>query len=166
MVTSVQALELLELLRAGGVDPWVDGGWGVDALLGEQTREHDDLDLVIPAAAVDRCRQRLTDAGFKVERDWLPTALVLRHPDGLSVDLHPVEPSPDGGGEQIQLDGISRFHYPPPVAGRIGGREVPCCSVQCQIDSHIGYQPDDKDRRDLVLLRDRFGIDLPAPYRQ
>jgi hypothetical protein len=26
---------------------WIDGGWGVDALLGSQTREHGDLDVVI-----------------------------------------------------------------------------------------------------------------------
>lgn len=26
---------------------WLDGGWGVDALLGRQTRPHDDMDIVI-----------------------------------------------------------------------------------------------------------------------
>jgi len=26
---------------------WVDGGWGVDALLGEQPRPHGDLDIAI-----------------------------------------------------------------------------------------------------------------------
>ena len=25
---------------------WIDGGWGVDALLGECTREHQDLDIM------------------------------------------------------------------------------------------------------------------------
>ena len=34
-------------LAEAGVAAWLDGGWGVDALLGEQTREHDDLDLVM-----------------------------------------------------------------------------------------------------------------------
>ncbi len=27
---------------------WLDGGWGVDALLGEQGRPHDDVDVVVP----------------------------------------------------------------------------------------------------------------------
>jgi hypothetical protein len=26
---------------------WLDGGWGVDALVGEQTREHEDLNLIV-----------------------------------------------------------------------------------------------------------------------
>src|SRR5258708_7387144 len=26
---------------------WIDGGWGVDALLGHQTRKHDDLDVAV-----------------------------------------------------------------------------------------------------------------------
>lgn len=30
---------------------------------------------------------------------------------------------------------------------------------------HLGYDPDDKDFHDMRLLADRFGIDLPAPYR-
>jgi lincosamide nucleotidyltransferase A/C/D/E len=39
--------EILDRLAARGIEVSVDGGWGVDALLGEQTRAHDDLDLVI-----------------------------------------------------------------------------------------------------------------------
>ncbi|MBA2471257.1 MAG: hypothetical protein H0V41_03070 [Pseudonocardiales bacterium] len=43
---SAQAvLELLDVIIETGADPWVDGGWGVDALLEEQTRSHSDLDL-------------------------------------------------------------------------------------------------------------------------
>ena len=38
-------LAVVGLLEADGIDVWLDGGWGVDALLGQQTREHDDLDL-------------------------------------------------------------------------------------------------------------------------
>ncbi|WP_445256595.1 hypothetical protein [Nocardioides aurantiacus] len=29
-------------------------------------------------------------------RDWLPAALALRDPGGREVDLHPVDPTPDG----------------------------------------------------------------------
>lgn len=35
----------IDTLDTHGVPFWVDGGWGVDALLGEQTRSHRDLDL-------------------------------------------------------------------------------------------------------------------------
>ena len=32
-----RVLELLDLLVDRGIDVWVDGGWGVDALAGRQT---------------------------------------------------------------------------------------------------------------------------------
>jgi len=41
------AAELYSLLVDQGVGLWVDGGWGVDALLGEQTRPHKDLDIFV-----------------------------------------------------------------------------------------------------------------------
>jgi len=40
-------LAVIGQLQADGICVWIDGGWGVDALLDQQTREHDDLDLVI-----------------------------------------------------------------------------------------------------------------------
>ena len=35
------------LLNDLGVELWIDGGWSVDALLGQQTRPHKDLDIAI-----------------------------------------------------------------------------------------------------------------------
>lgn len=111
-------LTVLADLRGTGIKCWVDGGWGVDALLGRQTRDHNDLDLVVRADVVADLRARFTDSRFAVERDWLPAALALRHPDGHAVDLHPIKPTADGGGDQIQLDG-SRWHYTVPATGTI-----------------------------------------------
>jgi hypothetical protein len=45
-----QVLQVLDRLDANGVTGWLDGGWGVDAVLGEQTRPHEDLDLASPEA--------------------------------------------------------------------------------------------------------------------
>lgn len=143
---------------------WVDGGWGIDALIGRQTREHQDLDLVVDVAAVDRVRELLLSDGFEVVRDWLPTAVAFAHVDGREVDLHPVEPTPDGGGDQIQLDGTTRWHYESPVTGSIAGRDVACCSVDTQIASHLGYEPDDDDHADMRVLAEYFDRDLPEPY--
>jgi lincosamide nucleotidyltransferase A/C/D/E len=44
-MSSGDVVELLRLLETSGVEVYVDGGWGVDALLGEQTRPHSDLDI-------------------------------------------------------------------------------------------------------------------------
>jgi lincosamide nucleotidyltransferase A/C/D/E len=104
-VDSRQVLEVLALLAAEGIVGWLDGGWGVDALLGEQTRRHADVDLAVDAAAVDRLVGRLCAAGYAVLRDELPVAIALRHEDGREVDLHPVALTPDGGGDQQQPGG-------------------------------------------------------------
>jgi lincosamide nucleotidyltransferase A/C/D/E len=49
IMTAASAIELLKALSDGGADPCVGGGWAVDALIGEQTREHSDLDLWVQA---------------------------------------------------------------------------------------------------------------------
>lgn len=159
-----RVLGVVSDLRDAGVRAWVDGGWGVDALLEEQTRDHDDLDLVVPVISLGTCRAVLEGSGFVLERDWLPTALALRASDGRAVDLHPVEPTADGGGDQIQRDGVTRWHYPAPVLGRIEGVQVRCCSLDCQVRAHLGYDPRPSDRADMEALAHRFGIVLPAPY--
>jgi hypothetical protein len=33
-----------------------------------------------------------------------------------------------------------------------------------QVRAHLGYRPTDKDHRDLRLLGERLGLDLPPPY--
>lgn len=155
---------LLDQLGQAGARVWVDGGWGVDALLGEQTRPHSDLDLVIERSALDVVRNLLSAQGFKVSRDWLPNAIAYVDAEGRQVDLHPVDPTPDGGGDQIQLDGRSRWHYSVPVSGVIGGRPVLCCPVADQAACHQGYPPRPTDFDDMRRLGERFGLELPQPF--
>jgi lincosamide nucleotidyltransferase A/C/D/E len=38
-LTASDVLEILAWLEAAEVEIWLDGGWGHDALLGEQTRQ-------------------------------------------------------------------------------------------------------------------------------
>ena len=40
-------VQLMQLFDQNSIDVVVDGGWGVDALLGEQTRSHGDLDIAV-----------------------------------------------------------------------------------------------------------------------
>jgi lincosamide nucleotidyltransferase A/C/D/E len=157
MMREQDVLDVLSLLARAGLTAWVDAGWGVDALLGTTTREHDDLDLVVRLDEIDQVRAALAQAGFRIVlRDWLPTALAVADAAGRSVDLHPVTRSRDGGGDQAQLDG-GRFHYPPPVRGLIGGRPVSYVDATTQLFCHSGYEPTEKDRRDVAHLHRRFG---------
>jgi lincosamide nucleotidyltransferase A/C/D/E len=162
-VTADEVLDVLDRLTAAGAEVWVDGGWAVDALLGEQSRPHSDLDLTVPVAGLDAALARLAADGFDVLRDERPTSIAVRHADGREVDLHPVEPTGDGGGEQILPDG-SRWRYEAPAWGTIGGRRVPCLALDTQVRAHLGFDPRPEQRDDMRRLQERFGIDLPAPY--
>lgn len=145
-------LAVLDRLAGAGTTAWVDGGWGIDALLGTVSRPHGDLDLVVLRAETDAVRAALTAAGFsRVLRDVLPTAVALADPAGREVDLHPVDPTADGGGDQVLPDG-GTFHYLPPVPGRIAGRTVACVDPETQVRAHQGYPLTAKDRDDLARL--------------
>ena len=48
-MTSNDVIDLYTNLETLGIKVWVDGGWGVDALLGKQTRFHEDLDIAVEA---------------------------------------------------------------------------------------------------------------------
>ena len=160
---SAEALvEILDDLKGAGVHAWLEGGWGVDALLGEQTREHDDLDLVIDRGSVDAAIAALGERGFAMWKDERPTAFVLRDPRDRRVDFHPVDMIPEGG-IQVQPDG-SGFLYPADGlrgVGQVGGRTVRCLTAELQVRCHAGYELDATDLHDMFLLRDRLGVPLP-----
>ena len=131
-----------------GAAYWLDGGWGADALLGEQSRPHGDADLVVHRAQLGRVQAVLHERGYAVLRDWLPMAIAFRDGDGREVDLHPVDPTPDGGGDQVLTTSRppSSWHYGPPVTGAVGGRPVRCCSAVEQLAMREGYEPRAVDR--------------------
>lgn len=140
-------------LEREGVRYWLSGGWGVDALVGRQTREHRDLDLLVDGTRLDECVRVLDQLGYRPQTDWLP-ARVEYVADGRGwVDVHPVRFSADRRGRQAGLDG-QHFDYPPGVwtVGWLGGRPVPCISVEQQRAFHSGYEPRPEDVHDLGLL--------------
>ena len=161
-------LAVVAALEAAGVAVWLDGGWGVDALLGEQTRPHGDADVVVPLDATEAAVRALRPLGFRVARDDRPTRLVLRDRAGRQVDVHPVVFDATGAGRQRgAAPGGGDCLYPADgfVAGRVAGRRVGCLSAALQVAHHPGYAPDEADRHDVLLLCRRFGLELPAPYR-
>src|SRR3982751_249063 len=55
---------VLDLADRAGARLWIDGGWGVDALLGGQTREHGDLDIAVEARHLSAFLTALSGCGF------------------------------------------------------------------------------------------------------
>lgn len=160
---AVDVLLLVGALSELGVVCWLDGGWGVDCLLREQTRDHGDLDLVVGWNDVNRVVDYLVSHGYRIIRDWLPSSIALRDQMGREVDLHPVDLTADGGGDQLLQDG-STWHYSPPVQGAIAGGTVACASPQDQLLMHLGYEPRHVDFVDLRAIAERFGLPLPPPF--
>jgi lincosamide nucleotidyltransferase A/C/D/E len=75
-----EAVELIQTLEQCGIEVYVDGGWAVDALLGEQTRLHQDLDIALPCKYVPKLRELLEGRGYReVTRDdsWSVTSSLL-----------------------------------------------------------------------------------------
>jgi lincosamide nucleotidyltransferase A/C/D/E len=165
VIDADQVLDILARLQAAGVRAWTGGGWGIDALVGEQTRSHDDLDLAIDTRDETHAIQTLQHAGFEIAADHRPTRLVMRTSTGTEVDLHPVDFAGPGPGVQL-VPGGNPFLYPTDAftSGRIAGHPVPCLSAVQQIRFHLGYPPQDKDHHDMRLLRDRLGLTVPPPY--
>jgi lincosamide nucleotidyltransferase A/C/D/E len=104
--------------------------------------------------------------GFSFLREELPSSIVFRHQDGREVDIHPVQRTPDGGGDQFLPDGVGRWHHGPPARGSIAGREVICLSLETQLRAHVGYSPDASDVADMRLLHEEFECEVPAPFAE
>ena len=162
--------EILAALEAAGVGVWLDGGWGVDALVGEETRAHDDLDLAVAAPDCERAAAALAPLGFGHDphaEPGLPARLVLRDGDGRQVDFHPLAFDGDGNGWQ-RLGERTWGLYPASdldAEGRVGGRTVRCISAELQLRFHLGWEWDDRALHDVRLLADRFGLPLPPAAR-
>lgn len=153
----MRANQLLDLLdRLGTVAPvvWIGGGWGVDALVGRQTRPHGDVDVLLDAPSLPAAVALLTSLGFVTTEDWLPVRIEVAHPDGRRVDLHPVTFAPDGSGIQPGLDDTV-FIYPAgcTTTGYVDGRPVSCLTAAQQLVFRQGFDPRPVDHHDIALLR-------------
>ncbi|MEV4134979.1 hypothetical protein AB0J72_22730 [Dactylosporangium sp. NPDC049742] len=152
-MNEAQVHQVLDALEAAGCPHWISGGWGIDALVGRQTREHRDLDLAVDGAREAEALRALEALGYRIETDWRPVRVEVAGPGGGYVDLHPVAFTDDGAGRQEGLDG-GWFDYPRAdlTIGTIGGWAVPCISKRLQQVFHQGYEPREVDRADLRLL--------------
>jgi lincosamide nucleotidyltransferase A/C/D/E len=155
-------IRIVDRLERDDIEVWLDGGWGVDALLGEETREHDDLDLVAELRHSGRIADLLRALGYDLVAGAAPKSFVLVDEIGRQVDVHPVTFDAEGGGV-YEMDG-GHWVYPAQGfsgQGTVEGRTVRCLNPEVQVLVHAGYELRDKDYRELQLLRERFGVDLP-----
>lgn len=69
-MTAEDVVDLYSGLLAWDVRLWVDGGWGVDALLGRQTRPHKDFDAIAALDDLPALTRFLGGCGFALKLIW------------------------------------------------------------------------------------------------
>lgn len=158
--TQAQVVAFLQAVRPLTV--WIDGGWGVDALLGRQTRPHADLDVVIDCRDLAELDAGLAAHGYR--RAGRRDGHVFVSGTGLEVDVHAVGFDPRGYGCFALPEG-DEWPFPPSAftgVGVIGGVAVRCLSAEAQVHCHAqGYQPQARDLADMAALQRTFGVVLP-----
>jgi lincosamide nucleotidyltransferase A/C/D/E len=161
-MTCEYVLDLYNQLERLGIAIWIDGGWGVDALLARQTREHSDLDIAVHRKDNARLRRFLESNGYKEEKrdDSSEFMYAMKGEAGQYVDVHVFE---------YDANGQNTYGIAYPIGsltgiGMIGGQEVNCIDPEFMFRFKTGYEPREKDLQDVCALSEKFGFELPSRY--
>jgi lincosamide nucleotidyltransferase A/C/D/E len=172
MIKAEEVVLICQLLETAGIPVWLTGGWGIDALLGEQTRPHKDLDVIMLVDDVVRTRELLGRQGYVLKELWCEnrwaldadgvetaTALVLRDPSGRELDAHAMRLDSQGNGIPAwDAEGLAFCERDLAGEGMIAGFPVHCLAPATQMRLHTGYRLPDEQVRDVHRLRERFGV--------
>lgn len=173
--------ELTELLRVcaalGNEDLiyWVAGGWGLDALVGCETRRHGDLDFVLDGYAenLPKVATLLTGLGYERKKPlggtlWFPNAEVYEDARGHHIEVLNINwevlylaetlliPPPigetDESGERARATPFILQQCA--ATGELDGVRLPVLSIAAQRLFHYGYQrrQEDSHAEDIIRL--------------
>lgn len=163
---SIDVINIYKLLTVNNIEVWLDGGWGVDALLGKQTREHGDVDIVVQQKDVSNLRKLLKESGYQeVKRDNTSDWNFVLGNDELLIDVHVVTFDEKGNGIYGPKErGVFYPAYSFKGAGKIDEYPVKCLTAEYQVESYMGYEIDEDDYKDVSALCEKFNIPLPEEY--
>ena len=155
-------IELYQFLLEHDIPIIIDGGWAVDALVGRQTRPHDDLDIAVSHDHVPKMRKLLSEQGFKdfPRPDSRECNFVLADPQGNKLDVHSYRF--DENGNNIYGIEYQAYHFG--AIGEILGQQVTCIQPEWLVKFHTGYEVDADDYHDVKMLCEKFNLEMPEEY--
>jgi lincosamide nucleotidyltransferase A/C/D/E len=161
-MTAKDVMEIVQLFQQNHIDFYIDGGWGVDALLGEQTRTHADLDIAVQHKDVAQIRALLEARGYKdvLRDDTRDCNFVLGDNQGHQIDIHSY--TFDSAGNHVY--GVAYPFDSLTGTGSVNGHSVKCISPGWMVKFHAGYKLDENDYHDVKALCQRFDIKMPLEY--
>ena len=140
ITTHEDLIEVLNLMDKTGICYWLDGGWGVDVLVGKQTRTHRDIDIDFDSKYTGKLLEILKQYGYEVITDWSPVRVELYHSNLGYIDIHPFIIIDGENIKQADLDG-NFYEFEKDYFGNtiFEGRNIPCISIKGQRVFHTGY---------------------------
>ena len=148
MVGAEDVISICKQLSAAGIMVWLTGGWGIDALLGKQTRPHKDLDVIMLLEDVPSLFDLLGSLGYTLKLIWeenlwvtdahknkIATAFVLHDSVGREFDAHAMNLDEYGNG--IPAWNVGGFVFKEADllgVGSIAGYDVHCISTESQME--------------------------------
>jgi lincosamide nucleotidyltransferase A/C/D/E len=168
-MTAEALVALLQVFEQAGLKVWLDGGWAVDAVVGEQTRPHKDVDIIIRLSDLPKLKDVLKSRGFNVQQGGRESNFVLANGYGLEIDVHAIVFDSAGNGVYRMENGSDWVFPSSGFTGRglVQGMSVRCLSPETQVLCHAhGYIPTEKDFQDMELLQARFGVELPPQLQR
>ncbi len=162
-------VELYGILESNGVEIWLDGGWGVDALLETQTRPHGDLDIEVQKKDLQVLNELLKSRGYReiLRSDTSAKNYMLGDDMARFVDIHVIEFDENGNG--VYGPATDGFVFPAAAfsgKGKILGKEVNCISPEWVVQFHTGYELRENDFHDVLAICEKFGIKIPKEYQK
>jgi len=163
---SKDVIDLYRQLEAIGVAIWIDGGWAVDAVLGRQTRPHNDLDIAIEASDLPALREFLEQQGYRdfPTEDSSSWNFVLADVSGRKIDVHVVVLDEDKGVWGEPREGIAYPAGSLTGQGRIDDTLVRCVRADVLFQFKTSYPPRAIDRQDVQALAALLGRQTPEAH--
>ena len=163
-LTASVAIEIIQFQNQHEIEVIIDGGWAVDALLGEQTRPHEDLDVAVFHKDVPKIREQFEAEGYQeVPRDdsW-ECNFVLGNDQGHLIDIHSCTFDEEGN----HIFGVEYPYESLQGSGEINDFPVRCIPPDLLVKFHTGYPLDNNDYHDVKLLCQKFNITIPAEFKE